>query len=807
MCLKYRNLYDQSDLIKKSKPLHDRRNKNTYYNKYLQLSYLKKLFISYLIIVITCVGSMGLFSYRLESENIKSWAIKSNNELLNNFKNTIDNFIFDSINKLSLILLQNVINNSDLSFYFLNTVEGHYSGLPKVSAFLNNIKATNPLISSISIYYKNNDLLVTTDGVKFSSEDNDILPDRTYIKDLYYSDVTEYWGLKKEMLSPLSDEEEVYITFVRRIAPHISQFEDGGSISIAVDEDLLHTAIKSSAPVAFGHIFIIDEEGQIVSHNEKNYLFSNIKNMSYGKYILESTKNSDYIITKVNNIDSIVSFVLSDYNNWRYVTVQPITELVENRASFLERTILFITIVTFLFGIFISFISTRKIYSPLRNLMESCKNIVKTRPYNKTKDEYGIISSTLDILYVKVKEQEKKMEKSTPIIKHHFIQSLLKSNYLNKENIYEKMEFLNISFEFDYFTAIILKLGKCPETMDFKIFEMIKLDIMEKAEQLLSDNSLKSICTEGVNSINIILNLKHKNIDIIPYIEKLVYYINNVLGLNVNIGIGNIYTGMDNIHTSYKEAELCIGYSYIYPENDIFTIDDVTQWELNTDEALRTTYEEFCSSLKIQDKKTSLENINNIINMICEENICYNHSMKILTHCVTNIENIINELKINSDNIMYDDIYADFTNIENILELKKWFEIIITQIFESLDEKRSEKNSDFIRNVQDYISSNILNPSMSLNYVAEVMCISPAYLSRMFKQETGINFVEFLMDEKLNAAKKMLLLNGNIKVEEVCTAVGYSSPQYFIRKFKIKYGLTPGEYRLSHFREVGNSRT
>ena len=144
----------------------------------MRLSYLNKLFISYLVIVITCVGSMALFSYRLESENIKSWAIKSNSELLNNFKNTIDNFIFDSIDKVSLIVLQNAINNNDLSFYFLNPVEGHYSGLTKVSAFLNNIRATNPLISSISIYYKNNDLLVTTDGIKYSSNDNDILPDR-----------------------------------------------------------------------------------------------------------------------------------------------------------------------------------------------------------------------------------------------------------------------------------------------------------------------------------------------------------------------------------------------------------------------------------------------------------------------------------------------------------------------------------------------------------------------------------------------------------------------------------------------------
>jgi len=104
--------------------------------------------------------------------------------------------------------------------------------------------------------------------------------------------------------------------------------------------------------------------------------------------------------------------------------------------------------------------------------------------------------------------------------------------------------------------------------------------------------------------------------------------------------------------------------------------------------------------------------------------------------------------------------------------------------------------------VKDYILDNILEPSLSLNYVAEVMHISPAYLSRMFKKETGMTFVEYLMDCKLNTAKNLLLLNTDMKIDDLCNTIGYSSPQYFIRKFKIKFGSTPSEYRLTHIREI-----
>lgn len=97
---------------------------------------------------------------------------------------------------------------------------------------------------------------------------------------------------------------------------------------------------------------------------------------------------------------------------------------------------------------------------------------------------------------------------------------------------------------------------------------------------------------------------------------------------------------------------------------------------------------------------------------------------------------------------------------------------------------KMEKKSDFISQVKEFISLNILELSISLNYVSEAMHISPSYLSRIFKQETGINFVEYLMDCKLNTARDLLLDNADMKIEELCNIIGYSSPQYFIRKFK-----------------------
>jgi two-component system response regulator YesN len=439
----------------------------------------------------------------------------------------------------------------------------------------------------------------------------------------------------------------------------------------------------------------------------------------------------------------------------------------------------------------------------LKRLAEICKNLLKPRSSNEPKDECSIISSTLDLLSGKIKEQEQKLEQSIPIIKYHFIQNLISSNTYNEDMIYMKMELLDIKFSFDCFKVVIIKLKNIHSISSYETSEIIKLHIMEKVESYLTDQNMKSYCSEANYCINVIINIKSKEHDITGNLNNLIEYIENQLKIRVNIGIGDTFKGFTNISASNTHAKICLNYSYIYPEVNIFTMKEVANWEHNSSDNLKYLYDTFCTSIKAKDKISTLNSILEIIDTIRKKHISYTCAIKTLTQCVASIEDTISDLKINPDNIIKSDIYTDYNNIDDIMSLKNWFIIVINQIFSQIDEKKLKKNSDLIKQVKVYISSNILEPSISLNYVAEAMHISPAYLSRIFKQETGTTFVEYLMDCKLNIDKDLLLKNSDMKIEELCNTIGYSSSQYFIRKFKVKFGITPNEFRLNHIR--GNS--
>lgn len=83
---------------------------------------------------------------------------------------------------------------------------------------------------------------------------------------------------------------------------------------------------------------------------------------------------------------------------------------------------------------------------------------------------------------------------------------------------------------------------------------------------------------------------------------------------------------------------------------------------------------------------------------------------------------------------------------------------------------------------------------ISLQSVADQICVNASYLSRVFKQETGENFVGFLTRIRIEKAQQ-LLKDRSAKVYEVADRVGYPNTAYFSRIFKKATGRTPEEYR------------
>lgn len=131
----------------------------------------------------------------------------------------------------------------------------------------------------------------------------------------------------------------------------------------------------------------------------------------------------------------------------------------------------------------------------------------------------------------------------------------------------------------------------------------------------------------------------------------------------------------------------------------------------------------------------------------------------------------------------------EYTSIENICNR-------LCQIFSDLQNAIISKmgpKSLIIHGAISFIKQNYQN-KISLKDISEYVCISPSYLCRIFKQETGDSLNQYIASVRVENAKKLLDDTDN-KVWEICEKTGYPNPKYFSQVFKKIVGMSPQEYR------------
>ena len=106
---------------------------------------------------------------------------------------------------------------------------------------------------------------------------------------------------------------------------------------------------------------------------------------------------------------------------------------------------------------------------------------------------------------------------------------------------------------------------------------------------------------------------------------------------------------------------------------------------------------------------------------------------------------------------------------------------------------RLESPDDLIKAIQHYIQQHYME-ELTLESLADKVHLSPSYLSKLFKRETGENLSIYIQNVRIQQAK-ILLCTTDLKTYEVAERVGISDPVYFSRTFKKVTGMKPKDFR------------
>jgi two-component system response regulator YesN len=293
--------------------------------------------------------------------------------------------------------------------------------------------------------------------------------------------------------------------------------------------------------------------------------------------------------------------------------------------------------------------------------------------------------------------------------------------------------------------------------------------------------------------IAILLNDEEKNeynrrVEIIKFSQDIIDSLSRVTNENINIGIGNYYNNIIHAKSSYRESLISLKYAKDSEVVHIMDILEQNDSKIYAFEAVEKIIE------KIQFGKISevILLFNDIFEGFVEEHYTNfeNIKLKILEFMV-----VINRLAL--DNNIYDELNHNY--ISQILEIKELSTLkmycmekinYITGKIKIIKEKRF---SNIIYKSIEYIDNNYKN-DINLYDVAKYTSLSPHYFSKLFKDETKENFIDYLTRVRMDEAK-YLLKNSNLTIKEICYNIGYKDPNYFSRIFKKHVGISASDFK------------
>ena len=276
--------------------------------------------------------------------------------------------------------------------------------------------------------------------------------------------------------------------------------------------------------------------------------------------------------------------------------------------------------------------------------------------------------------------------------------------------------------------------------------------------------------------------------------EKIRGLVQHSTPATVTIGIGNYYPEAIDIPSSYNEAKKALYNRHFMGANQVIHVQDVERYRKSPLPYSYRKERQFLEKIRAGNQEEATK----ILSEIIEDSLvpcAYN--MDLVRSLVTELLIVFSRTlaEIGGDT----ETFSSFTYIQqlscftNMEEIKHWLLGLIAKALEQNDKNKLALNSQVVTSAVKYLQENF-RKDISLEEISHYVHLSPYYFSRIFKKETGLNFVEYLTKLRIDEAKRMLR-DSEESIINIASIVGYNEPNYFSRVFRKLEGITPKQYR------------
>ena len=759
------------------------------------MSLFAKLIISFVLILVIPIVVISTAVYYNTLSYFEKEIYNTNKDRLLMTKSMTETALNEALKDAKNIgLNQSIESLSHLDESSLKTNIG-ISKSADVAQVLYNTKLSNNNIFSIYLYNYNTDLIYTSDRVV---QKKNIFYDTDWIDEFEKNNENAVWldtrnaGIESTNVNSaknsMSGKQQV-LTLVYPVK-YISTFN--GLIAINILEDKLSSVINDSAK-GMENTYIINSDGMILTSSQKGMANYIISSRDYIKEIINSKEKDGFITALINGRSFLVSYSKASDSDWIYISEYSFENIL-SKVNVLRNIIFIITAILALLGIPVCFFLSRKLYNPVKKLVENIK-AQKGINLTESKNEMVVISSALNDVMKQGNQIMGVMERNSKKLSESYILALLRGN----EN-YEETPF--VKFNETNFICVIIALDN--------VNSFFKKHTSEERYYLME--LVLNLCIKIINSywtcfgvqyekdkIVLIINYKTEETDELKLkleeaLVSLKQKLYEILDSTVTISTGSCYSGKEKIEASFQEACKMLKFRMIYGSNKII-LPWKTALNSNMDYYYPTSIENrIFNFLKLGMKDELLKAVDEFIEDIKNRNLSYDNIIQILNQLIGNIVKHMISVRMNPSDLFSGKttMYQYLSSLETLDDVKVWIINIFHSIIDYV-EIRDESKNRYIEQIQEYVKVHYKD-EIDFENLADTVGISYSHMRKLFRDELNTSITDYINKIRIEKAK-LLMKNSDMTLQEIAEKIGYQNIQSFKRFFKKYEGIAPAEFR------------
>lgn len=447
-------------------------------------------------------------------------------------------------------------------------------------------------------------------------------------------------------------------------------------------------------------------------------------------------------------------------------------------------TILAIACVLILFA-------SRRFYKPYQYLLEKLgKGDIKAD------NEMKLIEDIVDQVVGEKETLLNQLESNREILRERFLESLVRGNLFEMEKIRDTLKFLEIELPLSNLFLTVFDLRHDgfvePSYEDMAASQLI----VDRIVQMIADRFVGVVVQTGFSECVLIVHLPPEEREHMVELAKQVIT-SIALGLEIkcHAAVSRPCATIKHLPQMYGEAVDLLRANSLMPEERVFVCGDT---KLSRDILPYPEYEmrSLCENIAYGNREKALmvfSQVKEKVESVCEDGHV-SAAKHILIRMFADIADLAARLGQPIEKIVgeSEDIYAALLKISDLQLIFEYFLSIIETLLWSRENKTGESNK-YICHIIDMLREDC-GPDVSLSVIADKLGLSPTYISRLFKSNMGVTFMDYLTKVRMEKAKE-LLAEPRAKVKDVAMELGYSNADYFIRLFRNHTNMTPSEYK------------